>query len=104
MRWIVLAFALVGSTSTHAFDDKYKFCALSGWFYGANNQFMGDLASTKVEYGDSTCLAVWKDARSIGEAFSKSGKLQDGPDNQLAQQALEFQVRVMESILKDAGY
>lgn len=104
MRWIVFAFALMGSTSADALDDKYKFCAISGWFYGAKNQFMGDLAGINVEYGDSTCLAVWKDAHSRAEAFSKSGKLQDSTDKQMAQQSLEFHVRVMKSILKDAGY
>lgn len=105
MRWLILTVALLASSSVNALDEKYKFCALTGWFYGGKDNFTGDLAQYKINdpFG-SVCQAVWKDAYERGEAFSRGGKVQDETDRQLMVQGYEFKLKIMKFILNGAGY
>jgi len=105
MKWVLLTFALLTSGSANALDEKYKFCALTGWFHGFKDTFTADLAQMKISDPlDSTCQAVWRDAFSRAEAFSKNGKVTDKTDGELLGEGFQFKSRINSFILKGAGY
>lgn len=107
-RLAVLVAAAVVSLNSYGMSDSYKFCAISGYYAAAGDQFLGGLALHKqlqvVENGnDATCLALFKQGRDAYTRMQKSGKVTSQADKEIMNAVGDFQTAIYAAVLKVSG-
>jgi len=72
----------VFSNSSIAAEKDYKICSIEGYFLGAENMFLSDVAlhirvkqEKLIPLNDPTCKAMWKNAIEIGKRHAWTGKI-----------------------------
>ena len=88
------------SSATVATEKDFKICTAGGYFSGAQERFLSGLAMHMVVkrelLNSRACNALWKSAYTVGENFSKTGKIRNEEEGNIAKDAAEFSTRVYE--------
>jgi len=103
-----LLFLAVFSSSSIAAEKDYKICSIGGYFVGAENMFLSDLAAhimiKQLAINDPICTAAWKNAIDIGKRHAWTGKIKTEEEVIIMQQAVEFQSQVYDAITSNMDY
>ena len=89
-------------------DEKYQFCSIAGFFYGAGDDFTASLAE-RLKLRDRellhnrACTAIHQQAYRVGEKMGSRGTV-DPTDYEIVMPALQFKEKIQNSILRSAGY
>lgn len=91
-----------------AADENLDICNAGGYFSGAQDRFMSGLAmhilAKQGLLGTSTCSALWKSAYEVGASYSKTGKLANNSEAEIAKQAANFAEKVYSTTAKNMGF
>lgn len=105
-RSVLLLAALILSPQVLA-DDSDQLCTAGGYYSGAQDQFMSDVAtyvlSKRKVLGNTKCTALWQAAFPVGERITRTGNFKP-EDRSIINDAQAFGLRVVSSIAKGAGY
>ena len=106
MKYIfVVALALVAPIANAAEKNDYKFCTAAGYWLGANDPFMGQLAAHIVSkrglMSDPVCMSAWKAASEVGRRVTQHGFTNE--DMPVVKQANEISNKVYDFIEVNAG-
>lgn len=97
---VLAPIAIAYSPAVAAVD--YTYCEIAGAAYGAEKEFIGNIASHVVfRQGliqDSACLAVWRDAHGAGRRVS-STKNWAKSDLTTFRKMLSFETMVLDSVI-----
>jgi len=102
LRHYIYIFILTFSNITLAEEDAYKLCFVRGYYFGAEDQFLGGLAAhiiyKKGLPNDPLCSAAHKIGYEVGVRFSRTGKLDGESDAKIIKYASEFSDKVYEAL------
>lgn len=108
-KYLAALFCSILCINTVASEDKYEICLISGYMFGANEQFLGQLAfhirmKQPDLLSDPMCTAAYQMAYKMGEKFSSTGKFVSEQDQKVVLLASDFTYDAYEAISKLMGY
>jgi len=102
---------LISFAAQAAAEKDYKICSIGGYFVGAENMFLSDVAwhilvkqEKLIPLNDPTCKAMWKNAIKLGKLPALSGIIKTEEEVIIMQQAVEFQSKVYDAIISNMKY
>ena len=102
MKWFSIIFFFAFSSQSVAEEKDYKICNVGGYFSGTGDKFLSGLAAhiaqKKNILSDPICSALWENAHRMGEKLSKTGKIKEQAEGEIAQQAAAFSEKVYEAV------
>jgi hypothetical protein len=97
---LVLLFAI----PSFAEDKTLQVCVAGGYFSGAEDRFMSGLAmhilQKKGVFDSAPCSAAWRGAYDVGVSFSKSGRVANNSEAEIAKQAAQFSAKAYSAVAK----
>lgn len=86
MRKLFFLVALLFSASAFAVDESENICTAGGYYDGANEDFLVNLAlhilSQRKVLGTLKCNALWDEGRDVGKRLSGTGQLSRDTDKE----------------------
>jgi hypothetical protein len=80
-------------------------CTAGGYFSGAQARFLSGLAVhilvKKGAFTTEPCKTAWAEAYDVGVSFSKSGRVANGSEAEIAKHAAQFSERVYAAVIKN---